>query len=528
MADTERLDGRLLRQLLICAHNNLSSGINYLNEINVFPVSDGDTGSNMSRTFETGVAGMAAAASFSEVFSSFVQGMLLGSRGNSGSILSQYFLGIHESTKGREAVSVPDFCAALVRGYKAAYEAVLRPVEGTMLTVMRESIENTTGQIGGDTTFEKFFELFSAELFSCVQNTTARLDILRLNNVVDSGAAGFFLIFDGFKNGLYSADASSCDYSDHASLFSEKSAESVHTPLLFRYCTEFTMKTKNGHTREYFTDVLSEKGDSLIVSLNDSLLKVHIHTNQPQDILDEFSAFGDFAETKIDDMMLQWELTQYSPLQNKHDGYIIISFVHGDGIIKLFNELGCDIVFTATQNYHVTDDNFHLFIDKFIGEEIILLPNDEKIYDTAMKLYPPSKNPKLHIIDSTNVVMSYFLLSVMIGTDDIDDVLRTFGAYTKSDFFLSRILSVTIQREQYYVGFTARETMIHRDLGDLLSAIAEKDNIRTCSTVIVFHGQTAREEDILKVSAFFEEDGEIEFAMLDGKQDDFDFIIGAM
>ena len=525
MSGTEALNGKLLRQLLICGHNNLNSGINYLNEINVFPVSDGDTGNNMCRTYEMGVNELIVSSSFSKVLSSFVQGTLLGSRGNSGSILSQYFLGIHESTSGKDSISVPDFYNALKNAYQVAYQAVLRPVEGTILTVMRESIENTIPQLGADDSFEEFFEIFTAELFTCVQSTTNRLDILRLNNVVDSGAAGLFLIFDGIKNGLYNNDA---PYNDHAALFTEKAAQSVHTPLNFRYCAEFLMKIKLWYPKEHFMDILSTKGDSLVLTLNDNLLKVHIHTNQPQNILDEFSAFGDFAETKVDDMLLQWELTQYNALHNKHDGYIIISFVHGDGIIKLFNELGCDIVFTATQNYHVDDDNFHLFIDKFINEQIILLPNDEKIYNTAVKLYPPCKSPNVHIIDSPNVIMSYFLLSSMIGTDGIDKVLETFASYDRSDFLLVRILSVTIQREQYYVGFAAGETIINKDLSELLSAIDEKENIKRYTVAVAFHGQTAGEEDISLVSSFFGRGDDTDFAMLDGKQDDFDFIIGAM
>ena len=527
MSGTETLDGKLLRQLLICGHNNLNSGINYLNEINVFPVSDGDTGNNMCRTFEMGVSELIVSSSFSKVLSSFVRGMLLGSRGNSGSILSQYFLGIHEATKDKDSVSPADFRDALKHACNVAYQAVLRPVEGTILTVMRESIDNTIPQLGDSASFEKFFEIYTAELYTCVQGTTNRLDILRLNNVVDSGAAGLFLVFDGIKNGLYKTDA---PYNDHAALFTEKSAQSVHTPLNFRYCAEFLMKIKPGYPKEHFMDLLSAKGDSLIVTINDSLLKVHIHTNQPQNILDEFSAYGDFAETKVDDMLLQWELTQYNALHNKHDGYIIISFVHGDGIIKLFNELGCDIVFTATQDYHVDDDNFHMFIDKFINEEIILLPNDEKIYDTAVKLYPPSNNPGVHIINSPNVIMSYFLLSSMIGTDGIDKVLKTFASYKRSDFFLARILSVTIQREQYYVGFTAKETIINKSLGELLSLIDEKENVKSYTTIVAFHGQTARDKDIALVSSFLASgDGDdTDFAMLDGKQDDFDFIIGAM
>ena len=525
MSETKTLDGKLLRKLLRCASKNLSSGVNYLNTINVFPVSDGDTGNNMSRTFEMGVSELMVGSSFSEVLSAFVKGMLLGSRGNSGSILSQYFWGIHEYNKDKDTVGVFDFCAALKNAYKTAYQAVLRPVEGTMLTVMREGIENASSQLGKEASFEQFFEVFTTELFLCVQSTTSRLDILRQNNVVDSGAAGLYLIFDGMKSGLYNTDVPN---NDHTAFFIEKNVQNVQNPLTYRYCTEFLMKSKNGRSADEYKDMLSAKGDSLIVTLSDNLLKVHIHTDQPQNILDEFSSFGDFAETKVDDMLLQLELARYSPLQKKHDGYMIISFVHGDGIIKLFSELGCDIVFTATQNYHVDDDNFHMFIEKFIGEEIILLPNNETIYDTAIKLYPPSNYPGIHIIDSQNIVMSFFLLSMMIGTDSIGEVLKTFSTYDRTNFYHAKILSVTIAGKQHYVGSTASETIIKNDLGDLLRAVAGKECMGAFSSIVVFHGQAVTPEDISTVASFFDNDDGVDFAMLDGKQDDFDFIIGAM
>ena len=298
---TKRMDGKLLYQLLICGFQKLNDNTHYLNDINVFPVSDADTGTNMKRTFETGINELVVSSSFTDVFSSFMQGMLLGSRGNSGSILSQYFLGIYEYTKGNNEVSVVKFCRALKSAYKTAYRAVLQPVEGTILTVMRESIENTIAQVNKDTSLEQFLDIFTVELFLCVQNTKNKLDILRLNDVVDSGAVGFYLIFDGMKSGLFSAEQAS----DNEMLLFEKSEKSVQNPLIYRYCTEFLLITRADYTKEFFIGKLDTKGDSLIVTFTDRLLKVHIHTNEPQDILDEFSAFGDLAETKVDDMLLQ-------------------------------------------------------------------------------------------------------------------------------------------------------------------------------------------------------------------------------
>ncbi|MCL2756934.1 MAG: DAK2 domain-containing protein [Coriobacteriia bacterium] len=524
MNHTKSIDGRLLRQLLLCGFENLNSNVHYLNDINVFPVSDSDTGTNLRRTFEMGINELAISPSFSEVFSSFIQGMLIGSRGNSGSILSQYFLGIYEETKGKDEVTVFDFCKAMEKACVVAYQAVLQPIEGTILTAMRESIDNTIPQISTETSLEQFFDVYSVELFQSVQNTTNRLDILRLNNVVDSGAAGFYLIVDGMKSGLHNATPNK----DETMLFITKNAQEVSDPLTFRYCTEFLMKMHAEQSRAYFAGLLESKGDSLIVTVSDGLLKIHIHTNEPQNILDEFSMFGEYIETKIDDMLVQQKISQYTSHPRKHNGYVIISFAHGDGIIQLFDELGCDIVFNTTQNYQLNEDNFHFFINKFIDEQILLLPNDETIYATAIALYPPSKYPNVHVIDSQNVMKSYFLLSFMIGTDVLSDVLGTFSAYEHADFFVARILSITIQQKKFFVGFTTGETIINDSLDELLVSIASPEAVQPYSSIIVFHGQTARTDEIAQVSAYFDAFDGKDFAMIDGRQDDFDYIIGAM
>ena len=521
---TQSIDGELWYRLLTCGFNNLNNNTEYLNYINVFPVSDGDTGTNMKRTFEMGINELAINSSFSDVFSSFIQGMLMGSRGNSGSILSQYFLGIYEHTRGKAEVNAVDFCKALKHAYKFAYQAVLHPVEGTILTVMRESAENIMTHVNTGTSLEQLFDAFTVVLFSCVQNTTERLSILRSNNVVDSGAAGLYLIFEGMRSGLCNDSLKT----DNKELFFGKNIQVVKNPLSYRYCTEILLKIREDYSREYFIELLKDRGDSLIVTISNKMLKVHIHTNEPQNILDEFSKFGDFTETKIDDMMIQQEVNQYAPLSQKHNGYMIVSFVHGDGIIRLFDDLGCDIVFTATQNYHISDENFHFFVNKFIDKNIILLPNDENIYNTAVTLYPPDKYPNIHIINSTNIIKSYFLLSLMIGTDSIDKVLKTFHDEEKTDVFTAKILSVTIQQKKYFIGFTFNKTIIKNNLDDLLNVIACSEIMASYSTVIVFHGQAAKDEEIEKVSSCFENYDEMDFAIIDGKQDDFDYIIGAM
>ncbi|MCL2861123.1 MAG: DegV family EDD domain-containing protein [Firmicutes bacterium] len=299
-----KIDGVLLRGLLISGFHNLCNSVEYLNDINVFPVSDGDTGTNMKRTFEAGINAMVGSASFSKVFSSFVEGMLLGSRGNSGLILSQYCFGLYESIKGKDNISALELCDALMDAYDAAYKALLKPVEGTILTVMLESAKKTKTRIDKDTSFENFFDIFSAEIYSSLQQTTAMLKVLRENGVVDSGAAGFYLIFDGIRKGIYGNNLGGATLPSYSQAPS-KVKKITREELKFRYCTEFTLKLEKSYDREEIVDLLKDKGDSIVIAENGGILKVHIHTNDSQSVLDEFKSFGGFIETKIDDMAEQ-------------------------------------------------------------------------------------------------------------------------------------------------------------------------------------------------------------------------------
>lgn len=301
-----QIDGIVLKRLLLSGFNNLSNSIGYLNDINVFPVSDGDTGTNMKKTFETGVKNIKDSSSFSVVFSSFVDGLLLGSRGNSGLILSQYFAGLFEAIKGKDSVCALEQCDALIKAYESAYEAVLRPVEGTILTVMRDSAVATKGQVTSETTMDRFFDIFTAEVFVSLQKTSSILDILRQNGVVDSGAAGFYLIFDGFRKGLQ--ENCDCEEDDKLEALKQKptGGESIKDEKLeFRFCTEFSIKLNKPIKKADVVKLIEKRGDSIVVAVKGDFLKVHIHTNEPKEIIALFSDAGEFLATKIDDMLTQ-------------------------------------------------------------------------------------------------------------------------------------------------------------------------------------------------------------------------------
>ncbi|MCL2256063.1 MAG: DegV family EDD domain-containing protein, partial [Firmicutes bacterium] len=182
---------------------------------------------------------------------------------------------------------------------------LLKPVEGTILTVMRESADRTRRKIDENSSWIKFFDIFATEIFICVKNTTELLPVLHENGVVDSGAAGFYLIFDGIRKGFYEKNAES----DTLPSFTPSSKKNIALELDYRYCTEFSIKLKKNYSREDVVNLLKDWGDSIVIAQNKGVLKVHIHTNTPQSVINQFVEFGETIETKIDDMATTQNLT---------------------------------------------------------------------------------------------------------------------------------------------------------------------------------------------------------------------------
>lgn len=305
------LDGVLLKGLLVSGYNNLCGSIQYLNDINVFPVSDGDTGTNMKKTYGMGIEKLVDSPFFNVVLDSFVQGTLLGARGNSGMILSQYFVGFYNATKDKQEVSVPELIDALLIAYNTAFTAVLKPADGTILTVMRESTVRTKDKIWQDINLEEFFNVFTAEILSSLKDTPKTLAVLKENNVVDSGGAGFYLIFDGFRKWCCSNNISSQDLStllDKAQITTQK----PQAQLVYRYCTEFRVKLKSAFNKEKAVNYLEKQGDSIAIASDKGVLKVHIHTNNPDEVINEFSQDGELLDKKIDDMASQLSKYDYA------------------------------------------------------------------------------------------------------------------------------------------------------------------------------------------------------------------------
>jgi len=497
------IDGELLGKMLAGGFANLSYNTEYLNEINIFPVSDGDTGTNMKNTFAGGIAALSAEPSFSGTFSAFVKGMLISSRGNSGFLLSQFFLGIHEYTKGKDTVSAADLSSALPHAYQKAYEAMLKPAEGTMLTVMHDGIERTRLRINGETSIIEFFNILVGEMFICVKETLNQMDMLRDNNVLDSGAIGLFLIFDGMKRALHD-DLQHFDCA--LSNLPERRKVFFKNVSFFRYCTEFTLSMHDVRSKDYFVSLLTKRGDSIIVSADEGVLKVHIHTNEPQDLMDEFSEYGVFIVKKVDDL---FQTQEFEGLKlRKHTGFAIAAFTCGDGNAATLEQLGADVAFSVPFDHCPAEKGLRELLEEFLKENLIVFPDSKETYEKLKRIQRSSNLQNLYVADSDNLTKNIFMLSSLILAGEFKDLIKSLESLEKRQVFQTSIRT-------------------NDNFLETLNAAADEKTLEPYSTVVVFGGKNCKPEDIDNIRAYFEKNSNIEFTYLDGSQHDCDFIIGA-
>jgi len=517
------IDGKLLSKMLIGGFTNLSHNIDYLNEINVFPVSDSDTGTNMKKTFESGVATLNGEASFCDVFSAFVKGLHIGSRGNSGFILSQYFLGIYEYTKGKNTVSVDDLSSALSHAYQVAYRAVLNPVEGTILTIMREGPKRTLQKISDKTSIQEFFDILAGEMFICVRETVNQMNLLHDNNVLDSGAVGLYLIFDGMRSAFHE-NLQHFDCEENTVLPS-RSKTPIKTFSFFRYCTEFVLSMHRAQSRDYFVRLLTNRGDSIVVATDEGFLKVHIHTNEPQKILDEFKKYGSLVTMKIDDLFLTQEFDRLK--QRKHTGFTVVAFTYGEGNAVTLENLGADVAFCVPEGHNPDEESLQNLLSEFLKENLIVFASDREMRERLKRIKRFADLQNIYVAESDGLANTFFMLSSLIFADEFRNVVKSLENLKKQKVFQTSIKIMAVYNHMQYSGNLGGQTITMNDFPELLNVVSSEKVLSPYSTIVVFGGKNCKQEDIDGIRAHFGKNSNVEFTYLDGQQQECDFIIGA-
>ena len=435
------IDGVTLRRMLRGGAEGIRSHIQTINELNVFPVPDGDTGTNMSRTIESGVSEISSDenVTLGHVAGDFAKGSLFGARGNSGVILSQFFAGICGELAGKETVTIRELSHAYAQGVKRAYLAVGNPVEGTILTVFRESADYADSRIDDDSTLEDFLKLNIEEAERSLERTKEILPVLAEADVVDSGGAGYLCIAKGM----------------YRSLCEEGEAEYVPTPattpksevnydlftadsvLEYGYCTECLVRLQHAKTdvaafdATAFARELENLGCDSIVSIRDGdILKMHAHTKTPAVILTLCQTYGEFLNVKIENMSLQHSekeaaAAQPAPATTKkkpRKPYGVVTVSTGEGMKALFESLGADVVINGGQTGNPAAEQFLAAFEELNCDHILVFPNNGNIFLTARQAADLWEAGNVTVVPTKTVPQGYAALSVFNPlTTDVEE-----------------------------------------------------------------------------------------------------------
>ena len=422
----KHLGGYLFAKMLRGGASELQANAEEVNKLNVFPVPDGDTGDNMAMTIESGVASLdnIDTDDLAEVLRVASRGMLLGARGNSGVILSQFFAGMAKGLENVETADAKKLAHALEIGVEQAYKSVMTPTEGTILTVAREAVEYAVKRVNSKSTVQSLFSDLVNEMNSSLARTPEILPILNEAGVVDSGGAGLLYIIDGLNRVLNGEDVEENESSLLPSTKNVSANNGSFGPdsvMDYGYCTELLVQLMNKKLVDNPFDLdslklyLASYGDSIVAFQTESIVKIHVHTLRPDKIMRYMLKFGDFISVKVENMSLQHtELEaekEEEPTPKKKYGIVAVS--NGDGISNLFRELGADQIVEGGQTNNPSTNDFIDSFEKINAENIFVFPNNGNIIMAASQAAEIYENAKVYVIPTRSIGAGYVSLSSM-------------------------------------------------------------------------------------------------------------------
>ncbi len=536
------LTGKQFKQMLDSGANHLTNRHHEIDALNVFPVPDGDTGTNMHLTFSAGVKDVLTAHSehLGDIAKVLSKGLLMGARGNSGVILSQIFRGFFQSVEQLSEVNAKQMASAFIRGSEVAYKAVMRPVEGTILTVLRESAANTSKIVEKkpDMTIIEFMDTLIKEAHISLQNTPELLPVLKEVGVVDSGGAGLVVIFEGFRYALIGKPVElMTNIETHTSAQLDLANEE------FGYCTEFVLRLDH-EKMDFFSEDklkrdLARMGDSIVVVQDDDLVKVHLHTLTPGDALNLAQRFGEFVKLKIENMQEQ----HAAILEHSHGHgapekprkkYGIVAVGAGEGIKTMFEELRADVVINGGQTMNPSTEDFVAAIRSLNAEHIIVLPNNSNIILAAQQAESICEDLDVHVLISKTIPQGLSACIMFNPEVDIDSNLAEMNAaiaHVKTGQVTYAIKDTAIDGKEIkandYMGIVEKHIVV--SIPDKVEAACRMldqllDNDSEIVTVIA--GEDATEQEIGQVTAYLKENFRAEVEVHHGQQPVYSFIFG--
>jgi len=426
------------QEMVQAGANRLQSNAEFVNSLNVFPVPDGDTGTNMNLSMASGAKEVSDSTSekIGELADCLSKGLLMGARGNSGVILSQLFRGFSKQIAELDALSANDLAQAFKHGVETAYKAVMKPVEGTILTVARVAADYGEKKAASS---DDCVEVMSAIVKGgkrALDKTPDLLPVLKEVGVVDSGGQGLLFIYEGFLNALngeYEGEEPFVSPAAMDELVNAEHHRSVQGQLStddikYGYCTEIMVKIGEGPTVESkfdydtFRNYLNELGDSLLVVNDDEIIKVHVHTEYPGEVMNYGQKFGSLVKVKVDNMRLQHEtILNNDEDENKEKAqkqarcaYAIITVAAGSGVKQLFESLGAKYVISGGQTMNPSTEDIIKAIEEVNADQVIVLPNNKNIFMAANQAAKVAEVP-VEVVPSKTISQG---MSAMLGFNE--------------------------------------------------------------------------------------------------------------
>lgn len=538
----EKMNGLQFKGCLENGAINLSNHYAEIDALNVFPVPDGDTGTNMSMTFSAGVKDALACQSnkVGEIAKVLSKGLLMGARGNSGVILSQIFRGIYQSLEDKNEINGLELAEAFVNGSRIAYKAVMRPVEGTILTVIRESADYTLAFASGqeNVSCKQVIDKIVEEADASLQRTPELLPVLKEVGVVDSGGCGLLTVLQGMQMYLEGVILQRVNIEEGTS-----SAISGMESDEFGYCTEFIIQlSANGMKRfneEAFRSALERLGNSLVVVQDDDIVKVHVHTLTPGDALNYGQRYGEFVKLKIENMSLQHEniVTQEEVKKQPKKKYGIIAVAAGEGLSQQFKDLRCDVVISGGQTMNPSTEDFVEAMQKVNAEHIFILPNNSNIVLAAQQAESIGKDDETEIIVLPTKSIPQGYVACLNFNPELEARENRENMQAAVDHVVTGQVTFAI-KDTSYEGLDIKENdfmgIKEKDI-----VIANPDKLETTKFLIssiiqaeselltLFTGEDASVEEISEIEAYVAERFDfVELEVIEGGQPVYSFIMG--
>ena len=546
----EKINGLVLAEMIDLGSKNLAKNAEKINALNVFPVPDGDTGTNMNLSMSSGAKETAAnvVENIGELGKSFSKGLLMGARGNSGVILSQLFRGMSQYIADKKEVNAKEFAEAIQNGVSIAYKAIIKPVEGTILTVAREAAEAGLKAAENTTSVVEVMEAIYAEAQASLKRTPELLPILKEVGVVDSGGQGLVCVYQGFVaalkgekiEGLEAVETNLVDMQ-----FEDNHDMDFMNPedIVYGFCTEFTVrldKEKKEFNEDKFREDMSKFGDSLLVISDSEFVKIHVHTENPGDVFNYGQQYGELIKIKSDNMREQHrevlrkqEAKQATaPKELKEQAMISISM--GAGLSKVLTSMGVDYIVEGGQTMNPSTEDIMKAIKEVNAKNIFIFPNNKNI-QLAAKQAAELAEENVFVIESKTAPQG--LAAVMVFNPqasaeenfaNIQEVLSTVSTLEVTHAVRdTNIEGVEIKKDEFMGIRNGKIVVSNLSLNTVLEELLEKSLDEDSEIVTLYLGEESTEEYTDFLEQLIEEKyPDVEVELIESGQPVYPYIIG--